>query len=169
MLLLVDGQDRFLGKYEEKERCHLGKGLHHRAFVVLVYNKLGEVLLQKRKHIRFDNYWDLTAISHVLHLIDHDETYEEAAHRSLKIEMGIGKISLKNKGGFNYYAKYKNQCENEYCSVLVGRYNGVIHPNNEVMYSYRWMPEEEFAEDIKKNKNSYTPWAIQSMPFLTKP
>ena len=119
-LILVDEDDNPTGKYADKGECHFGTGLHHRAFVVLLENKKGEVLLQLRKHIRWDGYWDLTAISHVLHLDDHNETYEEAALRALKDEMGISLSSgfkntggvklphppsVQNIGGVNYFSK----------------------------------------------------------------
>src|SRR5579864_2189064 len=117
-LLLVDNNDTFLGEYTEKELCHTGNGKHHRAFVVVVFNDANQILLQKRKHKRFDNVWDVAAISHVLHLSDHDETYEEAALRSLKTEMDIPEISLQKIGAFNYFARYGTQCENEYCAIL---------------------------------------------------
>src|SRR3989344_1866493 len=168
MLLLVDENDTFSGQYAEKEKCHQGKGIHHRAFVVLLYNKSREVLLQQRKHIRWDNYWDLTAISHVLHFPDHDETYEEAAHRSLQVEMGIPEIPLTNVGGFNYYAKYGGQCENEFCAVLLGTYDGKITPDKDVLYTYAWLSEDTFFADIKRNPKKYTPWAIKSVPFINK-
>lgn len=170
MLLLVDEKDNFLGKYAEKEKCHLRQGLHHRAFVVLLENKKGEVLLQKRKHKLWDGYWDLSAISHVLHYSTHDETYEEAAARSLKREMGISAVSLKKVGAFNYFAKYGKNCENEYCAILLGEYDGKINPNKDVVYEYAWVKREEFIKDVlKQREKKYTPWVIYTMTNLFLP
>ena len=76
-LLLVDEKDEFLGQYAPRSACHTGKGLHHRAFAVCLFNKSGQILLQKRKHKLWDNFWDVTAISHPLHLLDRDESYQE--------------------------------------------------------------------------------------------
>lgn len=166
MLILVDEQDNETGEYADKGECHFGDGLHHRAFVVLLYNSKGEVLLQYRKHVRWDKFWDLTAISHVLHLGDRNETYEEAANRSLNDEMGIDRVTLKKIGGFNYFAKYHSHCENEYCAVLVGEYNGDVRPNPDVVYEYRWTDEKQFIEDVKNNPSAYTPWAIETATIL---
>lgn len=160
MLLLVDNNDKFLNKYEEKELCHIGKGIRHRAFVVVIQNQKGEVLLQKRKHKRWDNFWDVSAISHVLHFPNHDETYEKAGNRALKDEMGIIGVDLKKISGFNYFAKYGSQCENEYCAILIGDYNGIVIPNKKLMYEYKWVKKEDFLSDIKNNPKEYTPWAI---------
>ncbi len=169
-LLLVDENDYFSGKYAERENCHYGQGIHHRAFVALLQNKKGEVLLQKRKHKLWDGYWDLTAISHVLHLENHDETYEEAANRSLKREMGIGKVELKKVSGFNYFAKFSKNCENEYCAILFGEYDGKVNVNSDVVYEYVWVKREEFIKDVLSQKEKkYTPWAIYSITNLFLP
>lgn len=169
MLLLVDHQDNFSGKYAEKEKCHTGLGLHHRAFVVLLQNKKGEVLLQKRKHKLWDGYWDLTAISHVLHLPNHDESYEEAAQRCLKREMGITNVTLKKVGAFNYFVKEGKYCENEYCAILTGIYEGKVLPNTDVVYEYIWMDRDAFIADVIQNPKKYTPWTQLTVAKLFLP
>ncbi len=166
---MVDENDRFTGEYKEKELCHRGKGIHHRAFVVCLFNDKGEILLQLRKHKRWDKFWDVSAISHVLHLPTHDESYEEAARRSMKEEVGVGNISLKKVGGFNYFAEYKNNmCENEYCAVFTAHYTGDIMPNTSILYEYKWMKKEQFIEDCLINSALYTPWAILTAKELEK-
>lgn len=169
ILLLVDDKDIFNGKYAEKEQCHFGNGLHHRAFVVLLQNKKGEVLLQKRKHALWNGYWDLTAISHVLHLSDHDESYEEAALRSLKREMGIAKVDLKKVGAFNYFVQEKKYCENEYCAILIGNYDGKVIINTDVVYEYVWMDRDAFIADVIQNPKKYTPWTKLTVAKLFLP
>jgi len=168
VLLLVNENDQFFGKYETRKKCHTGKGLHHRAFVVLLANKKGEVLLQKRKHTLWNNYWDITAATHVLHLKDHDETYKEAAQRALLSEMGISDVVLKKVGGFNYYASYGENCENEYCAILTGTYNGSVKPDQDAVYQYQWTRKNEFIENCLKEVQTYTPWAILTGKFLAK-
>lgn len=165
-LILVDENDKFLGKYAPKGQCHFGKGLHHRAFTIMIQNKKGEVLLQKRKHKLWDHFWDLTN-SHPLHREDGtDETYEEAAHRCLEREWGI-EIPVKKLFAFNYFAKYKgNFCENEYCAFLVGEYDGKVNPNTEVAHEYKWMPLDKLLKDIKIHSQEYTPWLIKALEEL---
>lgn len=169
MLLLVDDQDNFEGEYAEKEKCHFGNGLHHRAFVVLLQNKKGEVLLQKRKHKLWDRYWDLTAISHVLHLPDHDESYEEAANRSLKREMGISNVALQSVGAFNYFVREGKHCENEYCAILTGTYDGKVSANHDAVYEYIWMDRDMFIIDVIQNPKKYTPWTILTVAKIFLP
>lgn len=165
-LLLVDNNDNFSGQYADRLSCHTGKGLHHRAFVVVVFNNKNEILLQKRKHVLWDGYWDVTAISHVLHKKDFDESYEQAAYRALKHEMGVPEIPLKNIGGFNYFAKYHTYCENEYCAVFVGTWDGKITANNNVVYTYKWMDIDEFYNDAKIHQSVYAPWTILTAELL---
>ncbi len=175
MLIIVDENDTPSGQYEDKGECHFGDGIHHRAFAALLENSKGEVLLQLRKHLRWDKFWDLTAISHVLHFAEgHDESYREAANRSLKDEMGIppsgeagSGVKLKKIGGFNYFARYHAHCENEYCAVLVGEYEGEVYANPNVMYEYKWMPKKDFIADVEKHPEKYTPWARETVKIIS--
>lgn len=132
----------------------------------MILNKKDEVLLQKRKHKLWDNFWDLTN-SHPLHREDGtDETYEEAAQRCLKREWGI-EIPVKKLFAFNYFAQYKNNlCENEYCLFMVGQYDEEPHPNTEVAHEYKWMPLDKLLKDIKIHSQEYTPWLIKALEEL---
>ena len=132
-LILVDKADRKIG-YASKEDCHQGRGKRHRAFVTILLDSKNRVLLQKRRHRLFDGLWDFTAISHPLRMDDKNEDYQEASDRALKKEMAIGSVPIRNIGGFNYFAKDGKNCENEYCAVLVGYYNGNYKPNPKEVY-----------------------------------
>ncbi|MCR4325082.1 MAG: polyprenyl synthetase family protein [Candidatus Curtissbacteria bacterium] len=156
-LLLVDDHDKFKG-YDTYDHCHTGKGKRHRAFVTLLFDQGNKVLLQKRKHRLFDGYWDLTAISHPLHVDGHDESFQEASDRALKKEMGIDHVRIENVGAFNYFAKDGGNCENEHCAVLVGKYDGDFKPNNKEVYDVKKVSFDEFLSDVKKNHKSYAPW-----------
>lgn len=158
-VILVDKNDNFLG-YEGREVCHSGLGKRHRAFVTLIFNSKNEVLLQKRRHMLFDGFWDLTAISHPLHIKGRDESYQQASDRALFKEMGITHAELKKIGAFNYFAKDGQNCENEYCAVLVGKYDGKYKANPAEVYDSKWVGFEEFLADVSKNPKKYAPWAV---------
>ncbi|MBI2020597.1 NUDIX domain-containing protein [Candidatus Daviesbacteria bacterium] len=131
-------------------------------------NSQGEVLLQKRKHQVFDNLWDVTASTDLSHFEDgRDEKVEEAAYRCLKREYGIEKVeNLKTLGGFSYFAKDGEHCENEYDYILVGGYDGEVNMDPNVGYEYKWVKKEDFLKDIEQNPKNYTPWAIESAKIL---
>lgn len=169
IVILVDENDNFLG-YAPRHEAHQGKGLRHRAFVCFLLNKSGEVLLQKRKHWLWDNLWDVSAISHPLHLNGRDETYEEAASRALRHEMGIEGVAVEEVGAFTYFIPHDkdNECENEYCVILFGKYSGPVLPNKEDMYEYKWLNFDKFMSGVKTDPNKYTPWAKLMIETLEK-
>lgn len=168
VILAVDENGKFSGEYIPKMVGHTGKGKRHLAITVLLYNKRGEVLLQKRKHKIFDNIWDLTGATHPLHKEDGtDESLEEATRRCLRVEYGISEVGeVRVVGEFNYFAKYGKYCENEHCAILVGEYDGPIKMDPNVGYEYKWVEREEFLKDIEKNPKNYTAWAQKAAKFL---
>lgn len=167
LLILVDQKDHFQG-YASREECHSGKGRRHRAFVTLLFNGQNWVTLQKRKHRLFDNLWDLTVCSHNLHLKKGDESYQEASDRTLRKEMGILHAQIKKVGRFKYFAQDGENCENEYCAVLVGRYDGEYEPNKDEVYEIKQIGFEEFVKNVAATPGKYTPWAVLAVGELKK-
>lgn len=167
IILAVDGKGNFKGEYIPKSVGHTGEGKRHLAISVLLYNSKGQVLLQKRKHKIFDDIWDVTGATHPLHKDGKDESLEEATLRCLKTEWGIREIGgIRVIGAFNYFAKYGEYCENEHCAILIGEYNGPLNLSSEVGYSYKWVSEEEFLKNIKKNPKKYSPWAVEAAKLI---
>jgi len=167
IILAVDDGGNFL-EYIPKEVGHRGAGRRHLAITVLLVNKKGQFLFQKRKHKIFNNIWDFTGATHPLHKEDGtDESLEEATWRCLEIEWGIKeKMSLKNLGVFNYFAKDGDYCENEHCFLMVGEYGGEVSMAPEVGYEYKWMEKEEFLKDLESNPQTYAPWVIEGTKLL---
>lgn len=170
IIIVCDDQGSPTGEYVPREVGHTGEGKHHLAITVLIYNSKGEVLLQKRKHKRFDGLWDLTGATDLYHFEDgKNETYDEATLRCLKKEWGIGEIrGIREIRGFNYFAKWGEFCENEFCMMMVGEYDGEINMDPSVGYEYRWIDKNKFLKDIEKNPQNYTPWAIEGVKVLKK-
>lgn len=167
IILAVDDNGNFL-RYIPKEAGHKGKGQRHLAITVLIFNSQNQVLLQRRKHQIFNNIWDFTGATHLLHRTNGtDEILEEATWRCLETEFDIKqKIPLKSLGFFNYFAKYGDYCENEYCHLMVGEYDGEIKMNPTVGYEYRWVKKQEFRKDIEANPKKYTSWAKEGTKVL---
>lgn len=181
-IVVCDDKGVPTGEYVAKEIGHTGDGKHHLAITVLLVNAQGQVLLQKRKHQRFDGLWDLTGATDLYHLADgRDEGFEQATLRCIKTEYDIDNINnLKNLGGFNYFARdieqkrreathfarWNGMCENEYCVMMVGEYDGEIKMDPSVGYEYKWLSKAEFLKDIESNPQNYTPWAIEGVKLL---
>ena len=166
-LILVDNNDRILG-YAPRSVCHTGKGIRHRAFVVVLYNSSGKLLLQRRKHALFSDKWDLTGASHPLRLRSRNESYAEAAARCVKTEFGASGVAFRKIGAFNYFTSQGKKCENEHCAVIVGKYDGKVRPNYEVAYGFRWATMRETLMEIRTKPKSFVTWARLGTKVLQK-
>jgi isopentenyl-diphosphate delta-isomerase len=114
-VVLVNENDEEIG-IEEKLNAHV-KRLLHRGFVTLLFNEKNELLLVKRSREKpgWPGYWDGVA-SHPRP----NESYEQAAERRLKEEVGISaKVNLHSK--FIYKARYGNSdyVEHEVCAIII--------------------------------------------------
>src|SRR5882762_3903686 len=82
---VVNERDEVIGKRPRSEVHSLG--LMHRATHVLVFNKRGQIFLQKRsmKKDRQPGLWDSSVSGHV----DAGEDYDTCAVRELREEIGL--------------------------------------------------------------------------------
>ena len=162
-LILVDDNDNPIGT-ATREECHRGSGRRHRAFAIFLFDNKNRILLQFRSKNKLGgNRWDASAISHVRN----GETYETATDRCMKFELGIS-VPLEKLSGFTYTEPYDGYSENEYCAVLVGKYDGKVKPNKEEIDRIKYMTFDEIKKDVAKNPKMYTKWFIKSLPILSE-
>lgn len=153
-VVLVDQDDQKLGLME-KQQAHVA-GLLHRAFSVFVFNSNGELMIQQRAASKYHSptLWTNTCCSHPRD----NETYEQAAHRRLKEEMGFD-CDLEFKFSFIYKAHLDNNLtEHELDHVFIGTYNDEPKLNPEEVMAYRWFDLMDLKKDIEKNPQNYTAW-----------
>lgn len=128
-VILVNENDEPIGTLEKIE-AHKNGDLH-RAVSVFIFNKKGEILLQKRAAAKYHGagLWTNTCCTHPRP----GESSLECAHRRLKEEMGFD-TELEERFSFIYKAEVENGLiENEYDHVFLGIYEGEISMNpNEV-------------------------------------
>jgi isopentenyl-diphosphate Delta-isomerase len=166
-LILVDRNDKPIG-IEEKVKCHLPNGKLHRAFTILLFNKEGKLLLTQRSmdKMLWPGSWDGTVASHPRQT----ETYTSSAERRLPEELGIS-CKLDYLFKFEYHVPYKSiGSENEMCGTLIGIVDdptkiGMI---KEEISDIKWVTLDELLEDIKKSPESYCPWMIVALYFLSE-
>ena len=81
---VLNENGEFTFKTATREECHT-KGLWHRAVYAFIFNKNGDVLLQKRSNQKklWPNLWDITAGGHVLA----GEFGKDALKREVKEEL----------------------------------------------------------------------------------
>ncbi len=162
----VDDNGKFI-KYIPRMLGHTGNGRRHLGITILVYNSEGQLLLQKRKHMVFDNVWCFTADTHPYRLRSGEaETVDEASKRALKEDFNIENISLEDLGSFNYFAIDGKYCENEYCAMMIGEYDGEIKMNPENGYDFEWMDKKDFIRDFKENPDKWAPWVLGGIEIL---
>jgi 16S rRNA (adenine1518-N6/adenine1519-N6)-dimethyltransferase len=92
------------------------ENLYHRAAHIFIFNRLGELFLQKRSH-RKDNFpclWDSSAAGHV----DADEGYLDCAIREVREEIGldsslskIGFVPASEKTGNEFVEIYRGNSD----------------------------------------------------------
>lgn len=85
-LEIVDKDDKVIGRAPRHE-CHKNPDLLHRSAGALVFNSNGELLMQKRSMKKDTNpgKWSISSWGH----LDIGESYEHAAGRELKEELGV--------------------------------------------------------------------------------
>ena len=153
-VILVDKNDQEIGQ-EEKLAAHQ-KGLLHRAFSVFVFNRSGELMLQRRADGKYHSagLWSNTCCSHPRS----GETSQEAATRRLREEMGFD-CPLDEAFSFIYRVSFDNNLiENEFDHVFVGSYNGSPTPDPDEVSEWRWVTLDTLEQEIAESPEAYTHW-----------
>jgi len=158
-IILVDKKDRKVGTGEKLEIHKSGK--LHRAFSIFIFNRKGELLLQKRAKGKYHSggLWSNTCCSHPRA----GEELGEAVHRRLKEEMGFD-CPVKEAFSFIYKVKFGNGLyEHELDHVFIGSYDGEPKPDPEEAEEWKWVSLKELKKDIQKNPGNYTCWLRVSL------
>jgi isopentenyl-diphosphate delta-isomerase len=155
-LILVDAADREIG-HLDRARCHAGRGVRHRAFSLLIFNRSGELLLQQRAPSKrlWPLYWSNSCCSHPRRA----ESMETATRRRLREELGLS-CPLHFLFKFEYQAQFDSAgAEHELCWVLVGRATSQVTINPAEISAWRWIsPEALQAEMTGPEAGKFTPW-----------
>lgn len=116
LLPVVDECDKLMGVMPRRQ-VHLERR-RHRAVEIGVVDARGRVWLQRRAATKdaYPGFWDLSATGHV----DPGESYEQAARRELREELGLeaeplfaGKIEACERTGWEFQALYALRHEGE--------------------------------------------------------
>lgn len=152
-VIVVDQKDKVQGQ-EEKLKAHR-EGKLHRAFSVFIFNKKGELLLQKRAEGKYHTpgLWSNTCCSHPKAGFD----IKEEAKRRLKEEMGI-ETELKEILSFTYRAEFGELTEYEFDHVFTGNFEGEPMPDKNEVADWKWVGINDLEKAVKENPEKYTPW-----------
>ncbi len=123
--------------------------IYHRSAVLLLFNKKGELLLQKRggKKKWFPNMYDFSVAGTV-----GNETYEQCMKRETKEELGI-------EVAFEMLFKMLPWEKDDKVShaVFVATTDQDLVLDEEEMDSVRWISLEKLEEEIGQNPEQFTP------------
>ena len=165
MLILVNKNDEVIG-FQEKEACHDGDGLLHRAFSVFLFDQTGRLLLQKRSHYKrlWGDFWSNSCCSHPR---PHENTHE-AAEKRVREELGVDSC-LHFLFKFEYRARYE-ECgsENELCYVYAGLLTGDPKVNEFEVGSWRMICAQSLDRELVEKPDAFTPWLKSEWPRLRR-
>jgi isopentenyl-diphosphate delta-isomerase len=169
-LILVDEVNTTVG-YAPRQECHAGDGHLHRAIAVVLVDRAQRILLQHRKSSLWDGFWDLTGATHTLYVNGREETSIEAANRCLRSEWDLENFDtlLNVRFAFTYFERHGEFCENEYCFLLTGHYDGPVSPNPDRAHGFRWVELDKCKEEVAESSSAYTPWARIALSRLAFP
>ncbi len=127
-----------------RSEIHGNPSLIHRVVHVLVFNKRGELFLQKRSMNKdvAPGKWDTSVGGHV----NSGETLNEAVKREMKEELGITTCELK----FLYSYIHSNPYETELVYTYSCIYDGEIHFHQDEIDKVRLWNIDEIKENIGK-------------------
>jgi len=154
LVVTVDRMDRVTGTASRLE-AHGAHCVLHRAFMVLLVDRRGRILLCRRSGEKrlWPGVWADSCAGHPLP----GEDISEAATRRVREELG-SVVELAPVGRFVYEAYYGPEgCEHESCHVFVGYMNRVNPDPAEVM-DIRLINPQRLESDLRDSPNAYAPW-----------
>jgi len=162
-LNLVDENDKIIGT-DLRDNCHQ-QGLWHRRSTVFVFNSEGKLLVQKRApNMSRPNMWCGSASGHVLA----GESYEDAAQRELKEELGI-ECDLKEVGQLKVEVDFSlNDKEREHHKLFSCQSDGPFNIQQEELSQVKFISLDKIKKNIQKNPENYTPGFIEEVKYYLK-
>ena len=147
---VVNERDEVIGQQTRPEVHRLG--LRHRAVHVLVFNRHGDLFLQKRSMAkdRHPGTWDSSASGH----LDHGEDYDACAVRELREEIGLVltqppvrlfKLGAGEDTGQEFVWVYRCQAEGPF----------VLHP--EEISEGAWFTPDHLTRWIREKPQDFAP------------
>jgi isopentenyl-diphosphate delta-isomerase len=154
-VILVDGENNVIGSCGKLAAHREGK--LHRAFSILITNRDGELLLQRRAACKyhFANRWSNACCGHPRP----GESTPAAARRRLTEELGFT-VPLTQVTAFSYFAGDPDSglVEHEYLHVFHGRYTGEPCPNPDEVGAWHWMAPDRIRRGQIARPDWFTPW-----------
>lgn len=144
---VVNEKDQFVRKVTRKEVRE--NALLHRSARVIIANKEGKFLIQKRSASKdiHPGMWDIG----IAETARNGDSYESTAMRGLYEELGITGVSnIQLMHSVLFKLKYFSSSHNILCKVYSLVYNGEIHVQEEEIDEIRFVTKEETINLMEK-------------------
>jgi isopentenyl-diphosphate delta-isomerase len=158
LLDVVDENDNVIGQ-ATREECHSRRLIHRCAFVLL-YNSRGELLLLKRA-AKVDRYPGLYSV--VGEHVKAGESYEEAAKRGIKEELGAD-VYVERVAKIPMFSEE----EREIGAIFKGVYDGPFRIDPGEVERITFHPLEEILEKLHRNEIQVTPGTSFILKYLDR-
>lgn len=154
LVIIVDEHDAVIGSARLEEVWQ--KGLYHRIVRIMVEDDQGRILLQKRSADMelYPNCWGESGSGHV----DAGETYDHAAVRELKEEVGIKGLPLKAIANYQTHGTYQGRILNRFNRVYRARFtqDTPMHADREEVSDVQWFTLATIRELIANHPDQVT-------------
>ena len=147
---IVNDSDKVIG-YASRNEVHK-RGLKHRSVHLLIFNKQGSVLLQKRsmKKDTFPETWDSSVSGHV----DSGETYDEALIRESWEELGVKFEGVPEK---MFKVDACKETDNEFSWIYRYFSEGPFSPNVDEISEIKWFSIETLDDSNLHDSTIFSP------------
>jgi isopentenyl-diphosphate delta-isomerase len=159
-ITIVDENGTIVGT-EEKDKCHVGKGILHSAFLVMLFNERAQLMLARRSQEKmlWPDFWDGTVASHY-----HAQVPQmESVRQRILYETGAHCRQIDYLFKFRYQAQFEDVgAENEICDVFVAKdlRSESVSPNNEEISEFKFLKISELEAEIAANSQKMSPWFL---------
>jgi 16S rRNA (adenine1518-N6/adenine1519-N6)-dimethyltransferase len=156
---VVDEMDRVIGAAPRRE-VH-GNNLRHRAVHIFIFNRKGELLLQKRScwKDRHPNLWDSSAAGHV----EAGEEYDATAVRELREELGVT-ANLSRVA----YLNASERTGEEFIWLYRGEGSGPFAPARTEIDALQFFSPEAVSQWIEERPDDFAPGFIECWHAYSK-
>lgn len=165
-IVLLNEQNQPIGTAPKLE-AHNNSTPLHKGFSLFLLNTKGELLLQQRSAQKkaWPNVWSNSCCGHPMLR----ESAIEAAKRRLEFELGIHSAEIRMMlPNYRYRFEQYGIIENELCPVMAGFSDATPHPNTKEVQAIRWLPWEEWVDEVKTAPENYSPWCVEETLLLEK-
>lgn len=162
---VVDQTGKVIGKASRSQVYK--EGLLHPAVNIVVFNKKGQIFIQRRglKKI-LPLYWDISASEHV----KSGEDNKSAAQRGLKEELSItANVALLRKKHIQrneYITKDICFIENELVELYGAIYDGRIEVNPKEVSEGKFISFEKINKLITSSQIKFSPWGLEEINYF---